>query len=323
MTINKEIIKNKDGSVTLEIDLSSYLNVFYKINTQGEAASPVVKKLFDELHEKLWNMNAEFLGSALFNEMLEKALEKYPETTQEEIQNSPACSLLHDSGREIIKNTIDVFLENHLKHNDRQTTLQLNLNIEDLGDKVQVTFSDNGAGFNDVNQWSNEQKQLAYVSKHTYSQKKDNQVRGLLGGGGFGIRHLIHQILIGTTLSHRTQPIRPKNYEASMTFANGIGVLKGAAIQITTQKRPLILDNNRDVGNFSPISISPVTSEESHSPMTSPVARPIAPHSPAASKARFFSSTSPKANRSPTPPTSEDSDDDFFSLPSDKRNGKK
>jgi hypothetical protein len=229
-----------NGSVTLEIDLGRYVEVFRKMNQKAPPASEEVQEEYTQLITKIIDKYTKIGGSALAMEWMREAFQCYPKNIQSEIMLSPVYTLLSDSVVELIKNTIDSFLEHQLKNPTESTTkILLNFQAEVTKDQVLFTFSDTGTGFDeqdDLPKWSTEESQMEYIQQRKYSKKSG--IVGLLGGGGFGIRHLIHQILIAKEFTADSSFIRPENFESSIRFSNGTGDFPGARIQIMTQKEP-------------------------------------------------------------------------------------
>lgn len=258
MPISKPFIKTEaNGSTTLEIDLGAYVDVFRQINQVGSVGDkPSYSPLRDQILVKYTGIS----GGVLALKWMMVAFQCFSELERINIMNSPAYTLLSDSVVELIKNTIDAFLVHQLKNpTDTRTKIALNFQAEVSGERVLFTFSDTGAGFDveeDLPKWSTEAKQKEYIQQRTFSKKKC--IIGLLGGGGFGVRHLIYQILMAEEFTADSTFLRPENFVSSIQFSNGCGDFPGAKIRIMTQLSPL-----KSILDLGVHTITPQTTVES------------------------------------------------------------
>ncbi|MDP3562016.1 MAG: hypothetical protein Q8R83_07560 [Legionellaceae bacterium] len=246
MLISTKIFTEKNGSTTLDIDLTEYLRLVKTINTSDISLYSTKYKRYLRLYNELSEITNPV--GMLQDKMTDGVLTKFTEEEQQIIFASPGYNLLHDSFFEILKNAIDAVIEYHLKdHRNDNTHVYLNFNIEISNNEIIMTFLDAGPGFppDFLLTVENERQQLNYLINNHWgnSDKKKRKLKGLLGGAGQGVHHLIFQILTGREFNSRIAPVRSPDFSSAIKFSNnGASGFPGAKIEITTQKSPFLIN---------------------------------------------------------------------------------
>jgi hypothetical protein len=246
-----DLFEEKNGSITVEIDLEHYLPLFLRANGQGDPLHADEKVAFDNIYADFTNHFAGVGAEALMDDIKTYLLQKYSIEEQAEIKASPAFNLIHDAYTEICKNAIDAFLEQHMQNtNELSHTVKLNINLEIFFDQVSISFSDSGPGFTQPmrDALNTEEKQLAYSEKRQGSQKRAGGTagfKGMMGQGGRGLRNIIALVLSGEPLQPRQKLLRAKHFDSEIHFTNDNNpYCTGACIEITTQIAPIPELNN-------------------------------------------------------------------------------
>lgn len=254
-----DLFEEKNGSITVEIDLEHYLPLFLRANGQGEPLHANEKVAFGNIYADFINHFAGVGAEDLMDDIKTYLLQKYSIEEQAEIIASPAFNLISDAYTEICKNAIDAFLEQQMKNtNEPAHTVKLNINLEKLFDQVSISFSDSGPGFEQPmrDALSTEEKQLAYSEKHQGSQKRSGgtaSFKGMMGQGGRGLRNIIALVLSGEPLQPGQKVLRAKHFDSEIHFTNENNpYCTGACIEISTQIAPIPdLINTKDIEGTS------------------------------------------------------------------------
>lgn len=254
MPLNIQYSREDNGSVSIELNLQSYLPLFLRSKNNNP---PLTTAERDQLHMMQKELDKFFThtdASVLFWDIQDFCLDQYSPAEQKELRNSPAVDLLRDSLKEMFKNSIDIFLDQQLKHpNTSNTTLKCNFNIEKSMDNAIVTFADSGPGFsNDFMQKLNtEEKQIAYMNSGQFSDKRG---QGFTGGHARGLRELIHQILTGQMMrAGHSKTQRATHFDSEIHFSNNHNAYcHGACVEIITQLAPVPEEHSQ--AKMSPVS---------------------------------------------------------------------
>lgn len=271
-----QLFQEDNQSSTVEIDLAEYLPLFRVANTAKIDRESQKYKEFRSAHAALFAYFDGMGSSNLMAEMEDICLERYSEAERLKIINSPAYTLLHDSFRELLKNSVDVFLEHHLQNpHDTSTKVKFNFDVQAYKDGIRLIFSDSGSGFSReiLKDLENEDKQLQYIHTHQRSKKRSEGAVGLLGGGAFGLRQLIHQVLTGNELKPGKKIPRSRLFDSGIFFSNGTNnYCHGGSIAITTSLAPIPdleneastnIEKHRDSKMASSISPETTVSDDS------------------------------------------------------------
>ena len=240
MAITLQVIPEKNHSALVSIDATKYIDIFRKIN-DTTTPDQATEKQFKTLYKELTDETKSFTLDNLVLDLYDAILTQYNEDEQRQIKQSPAFNNLNSSCSELIKNTIDVFLQQLLADQSNENThIFFQMHIELSDDKVSITFTDTGPGLRkeDLDEWKDEKNQLAYITKPRQSHKKSANIKGLCGGSGYGMNQLICQTLTNNTLDSKTSRAKPQDFDAKMSFRNASDNFGGAQIQITTQIEP-------------------------------------------------------------------------------------
>ena len=250
ITMSIEVPENKsEHSATLVIDFGAYIELFRKVNRQEATPEDTIQ--FNELKKSLVQQTSNTLLGAgtqkgmsyLLQGLFDEIIDKYYLQEQEMIRKSPAFQNLGDGCHELVKNAIDVFLQHCLEHPEIiKNTLEFDMRIELSEQHVKITFQDSGPGFPPslLNKWQTSEDQITYVNTKAVSIKKQQEIQGLLGGQGLGLRQLMCQSLTATKLNPNTIAEKPEGFDAKMRFSNGESPFSGAKIEIETQTMPYV-----------------------------------------------------------------------------------
>jgi len=250
----------------LSIELGNYAELFCKKHTSAQTLSVEEQSAFKNEYSCLRDYVFGLNPGLIYGTMLQTALNYYSLEEQQQINKSPAVSLMHDSFSELLKNAIDSFLLQKLafaKTNTKEYSSSLKINTENtlyfyltvdnlVQDKVSLIFKDSGAGFSEqmLASLATKESQLAYVAER--SNRVKAYTEGLFGGAGLGLRQLICQILTGQELQRGSysNSLSPGNQvartahpllDSSLSFLN-CSEHGGACIKITTRRAPLLLE---------------------------------------------------------------------------------
>lgn len=253
--MSARLIKQDNQSATVEMDLAEYLPLFRAANTGKIARGSQEYKKFQIAHATLLNYFNGMGGLNLIASMEDACLAHYSQEDRLKIINAPAYTLLHDSFRELLKNAVDAFLEHYLQNlDDESTKIKFNFDVQaHNNDEVSLIFSDSGTGFSTeiLKNLENENKQLNYIHTRQRSKKRVEGTVGLLGGGAFGLRQLIHQVLTGKELKPGIKISRSRLFDSKILFSNDNNkYCRGGSIAITTSVAPI-----PDLENEASISI--------------------------------------------------------------------
>jgi hypothetical protein len=237
MGINTAIIQS-NGTPTLEVELSEYLEILRELSGSDCHEQSPVYHTYLGLRQDLIELCQNMRGIIIQEDMKQIILSKYTHNDRQAIIDSPAYCLLHDSFREILKNSIDAIIEDNVKNpHTQKTTARLTFDITLSDNDVIITFLDSGTGFPNqfLSKVADETNQLSYLttSRRGDSNKTKDKIIGQLGGMGQGIRHLICQILTGKEFSSKIVPVRSPDFTSEINFSNRS---HGACIEIKTQR---------------------------------------------------------------------------------------
>ncbi|WP_028388938.1 ATP-binding protein [Legionella fairfieldensis] len=172
-----------------------------------------------------------------------------------------AISSLNSSFTELLKNTIDAFLDNLSKnqaidYEKEKLEMSINLSIDD--NKIVVEISDNAGGFpeNYLSRFGEYIEEKKYKSEQKVSDKKDNDL--YFGGAAKGMRAFLSYLLEGEIMERAGKSI--KKFEVQNTTSIALenklqGNRKGMKMTITSSLEPC--KEYDDLPKLETLKISP------------------------------------------------------------------
>ncbi len=243
MRVDMVLLREKNKSITVEMNLQHYLPLFLRINEKGRPLELAEQNAFNHAFSKV---SAHFAGvgaESLMEDIKELLLQQYSPLEQTALLASPVFNLIGDAYTEIFKNAIDIVLEQHIKKlSNPATKVKVNIHMEKFLDRVTITFSDSGPGFTQSirDKLNTEANQLKYSEQHQGSQKNAAKYKGMMGGRGRGLRNIIALVLSGEPLHPGKNVQRAKHFNSEIHFTNANNpYCPGACIEMTAQLAPI------------------------------------------------------------------------------------
>ena len=253
---------NHVKQATLTVDLASYVEAHREHGRQSPE--------YQTIRNDLVNYTSVLLAGGLWMSIREALTEGLEEDEKNAIENTPANKMLENNFTEILKNSIDVALDDYYESGkEAHVTLGIDIDNTTSPDLTAISITDSGSGFPKAFRDKVEtlEGRTRYMQEEEGSKKRARPDRAeYFGGRGLGLRHFAanEQGLLLEFANTRKMDETPK--EANLCFRNGTdatGQITGAQIVLTTsnvyQPKTVVmreaLQAERDKGP-SPVSVA-------------------------------------------------------------------
>jgi hypothetical protein len=252
----------------LSINLTDYIAILFE---EKKNSSNEIRKKINQIYQDLCNELSGFDACFFTNEFFIKLFDSLDIVQKQRMMKSPMIYILSNSLFEILKNSINSWIDNYFLHFAKQGfdptfshVVRLCVKVSLTTDSIEVSLEDNGGGFSKelLEYFAEKENQILYVrrgykdlGKKPIKRQRETYLYHYFGGASLGLR-----ILLCGILTNQNNPLCMwfemdatdfKSYlrdpDYSICFANGES--GGALITLTTPiegPAPLITERHNE-----------------------------------------------------------------------------